>query len=620
MFRQKIKRMKNVFGLLLLIVGLSVNGQNNKYQFYLDLNKVSSDLIQVTLTTPVIASDKIIYNMPKIVPGTYKVYDFGQYIMDFEAFDKDGRSLSVTQLDKNRWEIDNAKILAKISYWVEDTWDANVKNLVFEPGGTNIEKDENIVLNNHGFFGYFDGMKNLNYEVNITRPENFYGSTGLSTVKTIENVDQITTNNYMDLVDSPIMYNIPDTTVIKVGDTDVLISVYSKNHSVSAIEIATAIKGILELQKNYLGGKLPVNKYAFIIYLYSGASGSGGSGALEHSYSSFYYLPEMPIDQLSGFMVRVAAHEFFHIVTPLNIHSEEIGDFDYIHPKMSEHLWLYEGVTEYFAGHVQVYGDMISPEEYLEIIEEKLMGANHFKDNLPFTELSLGCLDKHENQYPNVYLKGALIGLCLDILLREQSNGNVGIKDMMNMLSKEYGKYKSFKDDELFDKIAELSSPEIRQFFAKYVESGEELPFEKIFTKVGITFRKDVLIKEISLGGALLSFNPETQRLYVSDIGNLDEFGKTLGYQTNDELISINEEELSMDKVQEQLLNFKKNTKAGDKVEIVVARNEKGLIKNTKLKAKAIAVEKSKKFFIEFNKNATEQQLGLRKTWLGKTK
>ncbi len=612
--------MKNVFGLLLLIVGLSVNGQNNKYQFYLDLNKVSSDLIQVTLTTPVIASDKIIYNMPKIVPGTYKVYDFGQYIMDFEAFDKDGRSLSVTQLDKNRWEIDNAKILAKISYWVEDTWDANVKNLVFEPGGTNIEKDENIVLNNHGFFGYFDGMKNLNYEVNITRPENFYGSTGLSTVKTIENVDQITTNNYMDLVDSPIMYNIPDTTVIKVGDTDVLISVYSKNHSVSAIEIATAIKGILELQKNYLGGKLPVNKYAFIIYLYSGASGSGGSGALEHSYSSFYYLPEMPIDQLSGFMVRVAAHEFFHIVTPLNIHSEEIGDFDYIHPKMSEHLWLYEGVTEYFAGHVQVYGDMISPEEYLEIIEEKLMGANHFKDNLPFTELSLGCLDKHENQYPNVYLKGALIGLCLDILLREQSNGNVGIKDMMNMLSKEYGKYKSFKDDELFDKIAELSSPEIRQFFAKYVESGEELPFEKIFTKVGITFRKDVLIKEISLGGALLSFNPETQRLYVSDIGNLDEFGKTLGYQTNDELISINEEELSMDKVQEQLLNFKKNTKAGDKVEIVVARNEKGLIKNTKLKAKAIAVEKSKKFFIEFNKNATEQQLGLRKTWLGKTK
>jgi predicted metalloprotease with PDZ domain len=41
-------------------------------------------------------------------------------------------------------------------------------------------------------------------------------------------------------------------------------------------------------------------------------------------------------------------HEFFHIVTPLSIHSKEIQDFDY-NDKMSEHLWMYEGVTEYFA-------------------------------------------------------------------------------------------------------------------------------------------------------------------------------------------------------------------------------------------------------------------------------
>ena len=612
------KRMKNFFCLLLLAIGLIVNGQNNTYQFYLDLNKISSDLIQVNLTTPNITSDKIIYNMPKIVPGTYKIYDFGQYVMDFEAYDKEGRTLSVSQLDKNRWEIDKAQNLEKISYWVEDTWDADVKNLVFEPGGTNIEKDENVVLNNHGFFGYFDGMKQLKYEINITRPKNFYGSTGLTTINTNGNTDRFSTINYMDLVDSPIMYNVPDTTVIKIGGADILISVYSKNKSVSSAEIAKAIKNILELQKDYLGGSLPINKYAFIIYLYSGVSGSGGSGALEHSYSSFYYLPEMPISQLSGIMTNVAAHEFFHIVTPLKIHSEEIGDFDYIHPKMSKHLWLYEGVTEYFAGHAQVYERMISEEEYIKILEEKLTGASHFNEEIPFTEMSLGCLDHYENQYPNVYLKGALIGMCLDILLREQSNGSVGVKDMMKLLSKEYGKDKSFKDDELFDKIAELSSPEIRQFFTKYVEGAEELPFEELFTKVGISYKKDALVKETSMGGALLSFNPTSQRLFVSDNGNLDEFGKSLGYKTNDELISINGIALTMENVQEQLLNFKKNTKAGEKVEIVVARKEKDIIKNIKLKAKAITVEKNKKYVLEFNKNATEQQLGLRKAWLKK--
>ncbi len=611
--------MKNIFCALFIIMSFNLIGQNDKYQFYLDLNKVSSDLIQVTLITPDIKSDKIIYNIPKIVPGTYKIYDFGQYVMDFEAFDKEGKSLSVNMLDKNRWEIQNANKLAKISYWVEDTWDADVDQLVFEPGGTNIEQGDNIVLNNHGFFGYFDQMKQFKYEINVTRPDNFYGSTGLSSIETTGNIDQFTTNNYMDLVDSPIMYNVPDTTTFKVAGTDILISVYSKNKSASAKEIAEDIKEILELQKDYLGGTLPVDKYAFIIYLYSGTSGSGGSGALEHSYSSFYYLPEMPAKQLSGFIVRVAAHEFFHIVTPLNIHSEEIGDFDYINPKMSKHLWMYEGITEYFAGHVQVYGGMKTPQEYLDLIEDKLSGADNFKDDLPFTELSLGCLDKHESQYSNVYLKGALIGMCLDILLRDHSNGKTGVKDMMTKLSKEYGKNTSFKDDKLFEKITELSSPEIGEFFNKHVEGGAELPIQELLERVGVIFKKDVKVKEITLGGVLLSYNPETQRLYVADMGNINEFGKSLGYKTNDELISINGVEIDMDKVQAQLSDFKKNTKEGNKIEIVVARNEKGTVKNKKLKGKVILVEKTKKYFVEFNDKATEKQLQLRRAWLGQS-
>src|SRR5690606_12743670 len=122
---------------------------------------------------------------------------------------------------------------------------------VFEPGGTNIEKDENIVLNNHGFFGYFDGMKAVPYELSVTRPDNFYGATGLTNIKTIGNKDVFYVNNYMDLVDSPIMYNVPDTTIIKVGGADILISVYSKNKVVSAADLAKNISTILEAQKNY---------------------------------------------------------------------------------------------------------------------------------------------------------------------------------------------------------------------------------------------------------------------------------------------------------------------------------------------------------------------------------
>ena len=609
--------MKRILSAFFIFITVGVSAQNDKYKFYLDLNKINSDLIQVELIPPVIKSEKIVYNIPKIVPGTYNIYDFGQYVMDFEAFDTSGAMLTVNRLDENRWEIDGANKLGKLTYWVEDTWDADVDKLVFEPGGTNIEEDENVVLNNHGFFGYFNEMKNIKYELNITRPEEFYGATGLSDITTKGNTDIYNINNYMDLVDSPIMYNKPDTVTLKVGNADVLISVYSKNKVASAEELAKDIKEILEHQKDYLGGTLPVDKYAFIIYLYAGASGSGGSGALEHSYSSFYYLPEMPADQLSGFLVDVAAHEFFHIVTPLNIHSREIGDFDYINPKMSKHLWMYEGITEYFAGHVQVYEKMQSPEEYLEVIEGKMQGASGYNDELPFTEMSLGCLHEHENQYGNVYQKGALIGMCLDILLRDKTNGEIGVKDMMAKLAETYGKYISFEDDELFDKIAELTVPETRPFFAKYVEGNNELPFEELLAKVGIIFKKDITVKEVSLGGVLLSFNPESQRLFIADMGSVDEFGEALGYKTNDELVSINGEAIDVDKVQDQIAEFKKNTKPGDKVEIVIARRDKGEYKNKKLKAKAVLVEKHKSFLIEFDPNATPQQLKLRKAWLG---
>ncbi|PKP42225.1 MAG: peptidase M61, partial [Bacteroidetes bacterium HGW-Bacteroidetes-12] len=506
--------------LLLAIVALfSIHiYSQNTYKFYLDLNKISNDLIKVTLETPTITQDKIIYNMPKIVPGTYQVYDFGQYVMDFEAFDGNGVSISVNRLDQNRWEISNATKLHRITYWVEDTWDADVDELVFEPGGTNIEQFENVVLNNHGFFGYFDDMKTIPYELNITRPEYFYGSTGLTTVSTTENTDKFTIDNYMDLVDSPIMYCKPDTTTFEVGGAKILVSVYSKNKIAPSKILATDIEAILKAQQAYLGGKLPIEKYAFIIYLYTGQSGSGGSGALEHSYSSFYYLPEIEPSRLSGFLVDIAAHEFFHIVTPLNIHSEEIGNFDYINPKMSKHLWLYEGVTEYFANHVQVYQKMISTEDYLDIVIEKMQGARGFLDKLPFTELSLGALDEHKEQYGNVYQKGALIGLCLDVLIREQSNGKNGLKDLMKTLSNEYGKDVSFKDDELFDKIASLTSPAIRTFFANYVEGKNPLPFEEIFNKVGITFKENARVSEFGFGNISLGFNPETKRLFVMDI------------------------------------------------------------------------------------------------------
>src|SRR5690606_36284442 len=135
------------------------------YQFSIDLTQVKNDQLQVKLLPPDVDQDEVEYHMPKMVPVTYAVYDFGKFVTDFAAFDKKGRKLKVQKLDVNRWKIEKAKKLARITYTVDDTWDTPKReDIVLEPAATDIEADKVFLLNTHGFFGYFDGLAKLPYE------------------------------------------------------------------------------------------------------------------------------------------------------------------------------------------------------------------------------------------------------------------------------------------------------------------------------------------------------------------------------------------------------------------------------------------------------------------------
>lgn len=600
-------------------VALAGERDPGTYYYSMDLNKVVDDKLSVTLHAPALSRDEVTFFMPRIVPGTYEIYDFGRFISGFKAYDKNGNELPVTKKDTDSWLIKNAKSLDRITYDVEDTWDTSIKGkFVFEPGGTNIEAGKNFMINTHGFFGYFENMKQNKFEVSITKPRDFYGATGLNTVNYTPAVDTYYTDDYMRLVDSPIMYCVPDTATVNVGGSKVLISVYSPNKKVSGRFVASQIGQLLDAQRKYLGGKLPVDKYAFLIYLSDHEGGSGASGALEHSYSSLYFLPEMNQEDIVQTVRDVASHEFFHIVTPLSIHSEEIGNFDYQQGKMSEHLWMYEGVTEYSASHMQVKYGLISLDEYLEKIREKMYASEQFRDDLSFTEMSKGCLDRYNSQYGNVYQKGALIGLCLDIKLRSLSSGKYGIQDLMKDLAKTYGKNKSFKDDELFDEITKLTYPEIGDFLKHCVSGKDPLPFKEIFSLVGINYVDKVARQGYSFGGINVGYNPATKHLVVVNTEKMDEFGKALGYQEGDELVKFNGRKLTVDNVKDVIGNYMQEAKEGKTLKVEVMRQmPNGKTKKIKLRAKEKLVDISQKYLLKPSDTPTDKQLELRKAWLG---
>ena len=510
--------------------------------------------------------------------------------------------------------------MRKISYWVEDTYDSKKNNFVFEPAGSNIEEGKNFIINTYAFIGYLNKYKNLPYNVNIKHLPALYGSTALPKTIDSDSVDIFTSKNYFDLADGPIMYCIPDTTTFKMGGAEILVSVYSPNKIATADITAGYIKETLEAQKDYLGGKLPIDKYAFLIYHFSGVfSGSLALGALEHSYSSLYSLPELHPILISQTIKDFTAHEFFHIVTPLNIHSEEIGNFDFIEPKMSKHLWLYEGVTEYAAGLAQVKYGQMEVKQYLEVLLEKISAALRYDQELPFTELSKRCLHENKSQYGNVYQKGALIGLCLDIKLRELSKGKFGIQNMMQDLSQKFGKKNAFKDDELFDIITELTFPDIRYFFREYVEGSSPLPLESTFEKVGVIYTSREIRKEVSLGGIDFYSNTDNGKVIITDTSNLNSFGKELGYQSGDVIHKFDGVRLNSSNLIDTFDHFKQTHKSGDKIKVVVLRlNTKGKLRKTRLKGYVIEKDTPNRLDIKPNSSPTKKQKTMRQSWINK--
>ena len=113
----------------------------------IDLNTVVDDKVKVEVNPKKIKENTIVYQIPAIVPGTYAMSDYGQFVTDFKAFDKKGNEMSVLKLDKNSWQINNAKKMDKITYWVDDTFDSEDKHGIYVMAGTNIEEGKNFFLN-----------------------------------------------------------------------------------------------------------------------------------------------------------------------------------------------------------------------------------------------------------------------------------------------------------------------------------------------------------------------------------------------------------------------------------------------------------------------------------------
>ena len=587
-----------------------------------DLINVTDDKVSVVVNPPTITEKEIKFSLPAIVPGTYSRDDYGKYIEAFKALDYSGNELQFTKVDDNTWSILNADKLDKVTYLVNDTFDIESEHDIFSPTGTNIASN-NYVLNMNGFIGYFNTLKNLPYEVLIKHPETLYAGTSLNELEIPKTKDSLTAANanyykvdrYADLIDSPVMYTEHEPVSFTVGETEVLINVFSPNGTYSAEDFKPVISTMVEAQKAYLGDLKTTNKYAILVYLSTvGAEDAQGFGALEHNTSTVVVMPEQyPKQLLDKAMVDIVAHEFFHVVTPLSIHSEEIHFFDFNTPKMSQHLWMYEGVTEYFAQHFQVYEGLVTPEEFYDVIVSKIDNAKRYTGDFSFTEMSKNVLEEpYKDAYANVYEKGALIGMCIDLIMREQSNGEKGLIDLMKTLTKRFGSTSPFSDDTFIETVAALSYPEVGNFLRDHVQNNGAINYTEYFYLVGLES------DETKTNTALLASqdiqyirgNEEGEIVFVN--GELNSTLQDLGVLGGDVLVSFNKKEYNLSTAR-GLIIATNGLAEGDTVTLTVKRDGETVNLSGKYTIPTYLANK-----LGESPYATEEQKALRAAWLNK--
>lgn len=476
--------MKN---LLLLFMAVSVSqvlGQSLTYS--LDVTQ-NTDTFQVEINVPEkLSKNTRIFQFAATAPGTYQTQNIGRYVSGFKALNSKGKEIKTTYIAPNQYEISKPHKVKSLVYKVAETFDTQVSSFpVYMMCGSSIE-DDHTLINTHTVLGYFQGNQSEPLRIKIKKNPDWITGTALP-----QEGDYFLAESFDHAVDSPILSGNLTKAETQVADTPVRIFTYSEQGKFDSESLLANMKDMLKASQKFLV-KLPVDRYTFLYYFLPNPSGT--TGAWEHSYSSEYVMDEQePTEQYMKQVTDIASHEFFHIVTPLNIHSEIIESFNFVEPTPSEHLWLYEGVTEWASNILLYRGGVTSFEEYVKnaIAQKILVNENYFDRSWSLSELAARSFTQEgAKQYGNIYYKGSLVAGYLDIRLLELSKGKRGLREVMLELVDRYGKGNPFSEKTFFEDLVRMTYPEIADFIHDYIQQSNPLPHEEYLAKIGLNYTR----------------------------------------------------------------------------------------------------------------------------------
>jgi len=362
--------------------------------------------------------------MPAWRLGKYKILNLANGIRQFTVTDAKGKKLAVEKIDKNSWRVITEKpTRLAVSYELY----ANQ----LETRTRHID-DSHAYLDGVSTFIYSPEFLDTKVSVVLDVPKGWHSRSGME--KTSKH--KFIADSYHTLASSPIESGIHEYYTFEVDNIDYELAIWGKGNFDGNKIVKDYKKMVVEHGK--LWGAYPFQRYLFIIH-----STKGATGATEHLNSTIIQRDAMSFGKKKDYQkfLSTSSHEFVHSWNVKSYRPIGIHQYDYTQENYSDLLWITEGSTSYFDDLLLVRAGLLSAKEFLEKLSKEINtyqerpGRKVMSANQSSFDTWIGATgDRANNSSVNIYSKGSILSLLMDIELLKSTDANKGYAQLHKFL------------------------------------------------------------------------------------------------------------------------------------------------------------------------------------------
>ena len=473
-------------------------------KFLLNLYDSKKHLVELACSFKVSNKKKISFSLPKWSPGSYLIRDYARHIVNLEVT-LNKEKVFPKQKNSNNWEIYiKSNGLIKIKYLVY-CFDKSVR--------ANYLDNDRLFLNGPSTFLRVKEFSDKKHQLEIKKHIFLKNKKITCSMNFLKQKNLYQETCYQEFIDHPLEISNTKNTHFYLAKNKFTLSFSNLNiKKIDLKKINSDIKKICNQIISFWGNN-PNKEYHFLINCEK-----NGYGGLEHKSSSALLIDEQSLPRTKNIIDRekyinflgLCSHEYFHVWNVKRLKPKSLVNINFDSENYTSLLWFFEGFTSFYDDFLLLRSSLISPEEYIKIIEKKIDHYNFSPgnkiQNLADSSFYAWIMfykaeDNYNNFFNNYYLTGSLVALMVDIEINHASNFEQSLDNLMKTLWSEFGKNEiGINEKNIFDKTRLLYGVKITSLLKSYVYDPKKLNFKNTFSKIGLAIEetKQKLNKPVS--------------------------------------------------------------------------------------------------------------------------